>query len=48
MMKRHADWLEKMSVAGIVGGILQESPYGVIIGLISYGACLFLTKKTGG
>lgn len=48
MLKRTADWLEKMSVAAMAVGIFQGSEYGVVLGVACYLGSLCLTRKTGG
>ncbi|WP_302548766.1 hypothetical protein [uncultured Desulfovibrio sp.] len=48
MVKRLADWLEKMSVAAMAVGLFQGVGYGVFLGLACFAASLYLTKKGGG
>ena len=48
MLKRHADWLEKMSVAALAIGLFQGNTFGVIVGIACYLGCLYLTRKMGG
>ena len=47
-LKRHADWLEKMSVAAFAVGIFQRQVLGAVIGILCYFLSLYLTKKIGG
>ncbi|SDF69305.1 hypothetical protein SAMN05192586_110106 [Desulfovibrio legallii] len=47
MVKRLADWLEKMSVASMAVGLFQGVGYGVFLGLACFAASLYLTKKGG-
>ena len=48
MVKRIADWLEKMSVAAMAVGIFQGVWYGILLGVACFMASLYLTKKEGG
>ena len=48
MLKRTADWLEKMSVAAMAVGIFQGQPIGIFVGVACFAASLYLTKKLGG
>ena len=48
MLKRTADWLEKMSVAAMAVGIFQGQSVGVFLGLGCFVASLYLTRKAGG
>ena len=48
MLKRTADWLEKMSVAAMAVGIFQCQPIGIFLGVACFAASLYLTKKLGG
>ena len=48
MLKRTADWLEKMSVAAMAVGIFQGQPIGIFLGVACFAASLYLTKKLGG
>jgi len=48
MLKRHADYLEKLSVAAMVMGLFHGHVSGIIIGIASYLGCMYLTKKIGG
>lgn len=48
MLKRHADWLEKMSVAAFAVGLFQEQSFGFVIGIVCYAGSLYLTRKIGG
>ncbi len=45
MLKRIADWLEKMSVAAFAVGIFQVRILGIVIGVVALTASLVLTKK---
>jgi hypothetical protein len=47
MLKRHADWLEKMSVAALAVGLFQSSVTGILVGIACYLGCLYLTRKMG-
>ena len=48
MLKRTADWLEKMSVAAMAVGIFQSNDYGVALGVACFLGSLYITRKTGG
>jgi len=48
MLKRHADYLEKMSVAAMVMGLFHGHASGIVIGLVCYLGCMYLTRKIGG
>ncbi|WP_165175724.1 hypothetical protein [Desulfovibrio sp. ZJ369] len=48
MLKRTADWLEKMSVAARAVGIFQGMGYGVFPGLACFVGSLSLAQKGGG
>ena len=48
MVKRVADWLEKMSVASMAVGVFQEQLFGIILGLACFLGSLYLTKRIGG
>ncbi|MDO5484129.1 MAG: hypothetical protein Q4F27_04395 [Desulfovibrionaceae bacterium] len=45
MIKRLADWLEKMSVAALAVGIFQQKMEGVVIAVLAFGWCIWLTKR---
>lgn len=48
MLKRVADWLEKMSVASIAVGVFQGQHLGLAIGAACFVGSLYLTRKIGG
>lgn len=48
MLKRTADWLEKMSVAAMAVGIFQGQSIGIFLSLACFAASLYLTRKAGG
>ena len=48
MLKRHADYLEKLSVAAIVMGIFHGHISGLAIGFACYLGCIYLTRRIGG
>jgi hypothetical protein len=49
MLKRIADWLEKVSVAGIALGLFQDQPlFGLLVAFITLGISLAITTKIGG
>lgn len=48
MLKRTADWLEKMSVAAMAVGIFQGNNYGVVLGGACFLGSLYITRKIGG
>ena len=48
MLKRHADYLEKMSVAAMVMGLFHGYASGVVLGIACYLGCVYLTRKIGG
>jgi hypothetical protein len=48
MLKRNADWLEKMSVGSFVVGLFQGQAIGLVLGLVFYAGSLYLTHKIGG
>jgi hypothetical protein len=48
MLKRNADWLEKMSVGSLLVGLFQGQIIGVILGAAFYAGSLYLTRKIGG
>ena len=45
MIKRIADWLEKMSIAAFAVGIFQSRTLGVIIGVISLIISLWISYR---
>jgi hypothetical protein len=49
MLKRIADWLEKVSVAAFAVGVFQDRPVsGSVIAIVSLAISLAITKKIGG
>jgi hypothetical protein len=48
MLKRLADWLEKMSVATLAIGVLQGQNLGIVIGGACMAGSLLITRKLGG
>jgi hypothetical protein len=48
MLKRHAGWLEKMSVAALAVGLFQGQTLGFVIGITCYIGSMYLTRKLGG
>ena len=48
MLKRHADYLEKLSVAAMVMGLFHGYSSGVILGIACYTGCVYLTRRIGG
>lgn len=48
MLKRIADWLEKMSVAAMAVGVFQGQSIGIFLSVACLAGCLYLTKKTKG
>lgn len=48
MLKRTADWLEKMSVAAMAVSIFQGNNYGVVLGVACFFGSLYITRKIGG
>ena len=42
MVKRFADWLEKVSVAALAVGLFQS------IAVVAFGGCMLLTRKMEG
>ena len=49
MLKRVADWLEKVSVAAFAVGIFQgQLALGLIVAAAALGASLIITRKIGG
>ena len=49
MLKRIADWLEKVSVAGLAVGVFQDQLIlGLIVAVIGLSLSLIITKKIGG
>jgi len=48
MLKRIADWLEKVSVAAFAVGIFQgQFLWGVFVAIVALAASLVITKKIG-
>lgn len=45
MLKRIADWLEKLSVAALAVGLFQGKTTAVIMGILALAGCLWLTKQ---
>ena len=49
MLKRVADWLEKLSVAAFAVGIFQgQTFWGLTVAIVALSMSLALTKKLGG
>ena len=48
MLKRNADWLEKMSVGCFIVGLFQGQSIGLVFGFAFYAGSLYLTHKIGG
>jgi hypothetical protein len=49
MLKRIADWLEKVSVAAFAVGVFQgQLAWGISVALTSFLICLVITKKIEG
>ena len=49
MLKRIADWLEKVSVAAIAVGIFQDQTvWGIVVAITALAISLALTKRIGG
>jgi hypothetical protein len=48
MLKRNADWLEKMSVGCFIVGLFQGQMTGLVLGFAFYVGSLYLTRKMGG
>jgi hypothetical protein len=49
MLKRIADWLEKVSVAALAVGVFQgQTERGLIMSFIAFTASLIITKRIGG
>jgi hypothetical protein len=48
MLKRNADWLEKMSVAAMAVGVFQKEIIGIVIGILCYMISMAITKHLGG
>lgn len=47
MLKRSADWLEKMSVASVAVGIFQGVWYGIALGVACFAGSLYLVRVGG-
>ena len=45
MIKRIADWLEKMSAGSMLVGMFQNSTYAIAVGLVSISICLYITRR---
>ena len=45
MVKRIADWLEKVSVAAFAVGVFQYKVVGLVVAALSLALSLWLTKK---
>ena len=45
MIKRLTDWMEKMSVASLAVGLFQLQVWAILIGIVTFGACMVLTFK---
>ncbi len=45
MIKRLADWLEKVSVAALAVGIFQLQVSGFIVAIFAFGWSMWLTKR---
>lgn len=48
MVKRLADWLEKVSVASLAVGIFQGSTLGMTVAAAAFIGCMWLTKRMEG
>ena len=48
MVKRFADWLEKVSVVALAVGLFQSNPFGIVIAVVAFGGCMLLTRKMEG
>jgi hypothetical protein len=48
MLKRNADWLEKMSVGCFLVGLFQGQATGLFLGFAFYAGSVYLTCKIGG
>ena len=49
MLKRIADWLEKVSVAGFAVGVFQDQLIlGLVLAVIALTLSLIITRKIGG
>ena len=49
MLKRIADWLEKVSVAAFAVGVFQDQlVLGLTVTVAALGASLIITRKIGG
>jgi hypothetical protein len=47
MLKRIADWLEKMSVASVAVGVFHGQDIGIWLGVACLAGSLYITKKRG-
>lgn len=45
MAKRLADWLEKISVAALAVGLFQLDMWGLVVGIVAFCWCMYLTKR---
>lgn len=48
MIKRLADWLEKVSVAALAVGIFQQQTSGIVVAVLAFGWSMWLTKRMEG
>ena len=48
MLKRNADWLEKMSVAAMAVGLFQLYFWAMFVGIACYAGSLYISRKLGG
>lgn len=48
MIKRLADWMEKVSVAALAVGLFQGRLLGIVVAVGFFGGCMILTKKMEG
>lgn len=45
MLKRIADWLEKVSVAAFAVGVFQGNAFGLAIAALALGLSLWITQR---
>ena len=45
MVKRFADWLEKVSVAALAVGLFQDKGWGLVVAVVAFAASMWLTKR---
>lgn len=45
MIKRFADWLEKVSVAALAVGLFQGKILGLMVAAVAFYWCMKLTRK---